>query len=149
MIFGDFQFKIKTISQKSLNRILEISWSEIERIGDLPFLQYLGRQKETIEITGTFYPKFSENYKCIDNIRESKLCKTANNLISDTGEILGKFVITSIEETQEYFDATGIAKKIEFSIKLKRAADDQNSYIENSSTLFQITSNITGGYLKW
>ena len=51
-------------------------------------------------------------YKNIDDIRKSNLCKIASNLISDNGEILGKFVITSIKETQSYFDKIFGSEKV-------------------------------------
>ena len=62
----------------------------------------------------------SENsgYDSIDAIRTSNLCKIASNLINDNGEILGKFVIASIKETQSYFDANGNPQKIEFTLTL-------------------------------
>ena len=53
-------------------------------------------------------------YKNIDDIRKSNLCKIASNLISDNGEILGKFVITSIKETQSYFDKTTSKNRVFF-----------------------------------
>ncbi len=144
MILGDFQFSLKTLSPNSLTRTTEYNWPDNERIGDLPFLQNLGITKDTVEIEGVFYPKLTnnpiistnstvvnqaisiissqfnsdsgENYGSINDIRQSNLCKTSNNLINDNGEILGKFVIVSISETQSYFDIKGMAQKIEFML---------------------------------
>lgn len=141
MILGDFQFNLKTMTPNSMTRTTEYNWSDTERVGDLPNLQNLGVAKDQIEIEGVFYPKFnkensvintvgnsitskvlnflnlSENssYNNIDAIRSSDLCKIASNLINDNGEILGKFVISSIKETQSYFDANGKPQKIEFT----------------------------------
>ncbi len=153
MILGDFQFNLKTMTPNSLTRTTEYNWSDAERVGDLPNLQNLGVSKDQIEIEGVFYPKFakensinnlignsitskvmnflnlSENsgYSSIDAIRSSDLCKIASNLINDNGEILGKFVIASIKETQSYFDANGKPQKIEFSLVLKRSPSTTNS----------------------
>ena len=115
MILGDFQFSLRTLSPNSLTRTTEYNWSDNERIGDLPFLQNLGITKDTIEIEGVFYPKMINNpmistnstvvnqavnmitsqfgfdnnnggsYRSINDIRQSSLCRTSNNLINDNG----------------------------------------------------------------
>ena len=191
MIFGDFQFNLKSLSPNSLSRTTEFNWSDAERIGDLPNLQNLGISKDQIEIEGVFYPKIrareqynsieklvivtaknqiqnfiaqklgvtdlfdSSNggYKNIDDIRKSNLCKIASNLISDNGEILGKFVIISIKETQSYFDKNGQPQKIEFSLVLKRSPGATNSSAvlnNNSSNSFVDTlTNLARSYLRW
>ena len=105
MILGDFQFNLKALSPNSVTRTTDYNWSDSERIGDIPNLQNLGISRDQIEIEGVFYPKLSG--KSIDEIRNSSLVKSANNLITDNGEILGKFVIVSIKENQSYFDTNG------------------------------------------
>ena len=178
MILGDFQFNLKTMTPNSLTRTTEYNWSDTERVGDLPNLQNLGVAKDQIEIEGVFYPKFnkensvintvgnsitskimnflnlSENsgYSSIDAIRSSDLCKIASNLINDNGEILGKFVIASIKETQSYFDKNGKPQKIEFTLILKRSPGATNSIawsgLDNNSVAEAIT-NIARTYLRW
>ena len=191
MIFGDFQFNLKSLSPNTLSRTTEYNWSDAERIGDLPNLQNLGISKDQIEIEGVFYPKInaktqynsieklaigaaknqiqnfvakelgitdlfdssSGGYKNLDDIRKSNLCKIASNLISDNGEILGKFVITSIKETQSYFDKNGQPQKIEFSLVLKKSPSVTNSSAilnNDSSTSFVDTlTNLARSYLRW
>ena len=135
------------MTPNTMTRSTEYNWSDTERVGDLPNLQNLGISKDQIEIEGVFYPKFnkensvvsglgnsvtskimnflnlSENsgYDSIEAIRSSDLCKIASNLINDNGEILGKFVISSIKETQSYFGRNGKPQKIEFTLILKRS----------------------------
>lgn len=181
MILGDFQFNLKTMTPNSITRTTEYNWQDAERIGDLPNLQNLGMSSDKIEIEGVFYPKlnlkmqfnFIENrainqainyisqqlggdnteagYKSIDDIRQSMLCKIASNLINDNGEILGKFVISSIKETQSYFDKNGRAQKIEFSLVLKRSpGKTESSMIYNEKTAFaSIATSIARSYLRW
>ena len=180
MILGDFQFSLRTMLPNSITRTTEFNWTDAERIGDLPNLQNLGMAKDQIEIEGVFYPKlnirsrntvenlignvigenqmssaqmFTGNYSNIDDIRISNLCKVANNLINDNGEILGKFVITSIKETQSYFDSNGRPQKIEFTLVLKRSPSTINSSAvlnNNSSSSFVDTlTNLARSYLRW
>ena len=179
MILGDFQFNLKSLSPNSMTRTTEFNWSDAERVGDLPNLQNLGISKDQIEIEGVFYPKFkgaswwenivansevtravsfltnsnSGGYNSISDIRSSNLCKLANNLINDNGEILGKFVIASIKETQSYFDMNGQPQKIEFSLVLKKLPSATNSSAilnNNSSNSFVDTlTNLARSYLRW
>lgn len=179
MILGDFQFSLKTLSPNSLTRTTEYNWPDNELIGDLPFLQNLGITKDTIEIEGVFYPKLSQgsqiatnsttlnkainliskqfgfdnhnggSYGSINDIRQSNLCKTSNNLINDNGEILGKFVITSIKETQSYFDKNGIPQKIEFTLVLKKTPEVTESAINNSGSIMNTFTNLARTYLRW
>lgn len=180
MILGDFQFDLKTMTPNSLTRTTEYNWSDTERVGDLPNLQNLGPSKDQIEIEGVFYPKFNKGnslnnilgsstvtrisdflnsdtntgYNSIDAIRASNLCKLANSLINDNGEILGKFVISSIKEIQSYFDKNGNAQKIEFTLVLKRSPGATNTIAWNessndSSSIIDTLTNLARSYLRW
>lgn len=178
MILGDFQFNLKTMTPNSMTRTTEYNWSDAERVGDLPNLQNLGIAKDQIEIEGVFYPKFNKEnsinntiengvmskimnflssaensgYSSIDAIRSSDLCKIANNLINDNGEILGKFVIASIKETQSYFGRDGKPQKVEFTLILKRSPGTTNSiaWSDNSETsVVDTLTNLARSYLRW
>ena len=177
MILGDFQFNLKTMTPNSITRTTKYNWSDTERVGDLPNLQNLGVSKDQIEIEGVFYPKFnkensvvsglgnsvtskimnflnlSENsgYSSIEAIRSSDLCKIASNLISDNGEILGKFVISSIKETQSYFGRNGKPQKIEFTLILKRSpgATSSIAWSASENSIVDTATNIARSYLRW
>ncbi len=179
MILGDFQFSLKTMSPSAITRSTEYNWSDAERVGDLPNLQNLGITKDQIEIEGVFYPKFKGSsvweqfitdsttkrilnfleptsktvYSSVDEIRSSNLCKIASNLINDSGEILGKFVIASIKETQSFFDKNGQAQKIEFTLVLKRSPTTESnsllSNLENSTSVVDTLTNLARSYLRW
>ena len=79
------------------------------------------------------------------------MCRMANNLINDSGEILGKFVITSVKETQSYFDEKGQPQKIEFTLSLKRSPESISSATWNNSSdsVINTTTNIARSYLRW
>lgn len=177
MILGDFQFNLKTMTPNTMTRSTEYNWSDTERVGDLPNLQNLGVSKDQIEIEGVFYPKFnrensvinttgnsvtskimnflnlSENsgYSSIEAIRSSDLCKIASNLINDNGEILGKFVISSIKETQSYFGRNGKPQKIEFTLILKRSPSSTSSitWSNSGNSIVDTATNIARSYLRW
>jgi phage protein U len=189
MMYGNFQFSLKTLSANSLSRSTEFKWADTDRVGDLPYVQNLGIAKDNVEIEGVFYPKLNAvtqynsvdkmaigvatekakdfalqqlglsdilpqnngDYKTIADIRNSDLCKTANNLITDSGEILGKFVIVSISETQSYFNKNGIPQKVEFSLSLKRTPGIKDAFVgvDGANSLIDIITNLARSYLKW
>ena len=97
------------------------------------------------------FPSGSGDYKTVADIRNSDLCKTANNLITDSGEILGKFVIIFISETQSFFNKNGVAQKVEFRLTLKRTpgVSDAFSGILGSDSLISVITNLARNYLKW
>lgn len=150
MILGNFQFSLKALSPNSVTRTTEYNWSENERIGELPLLQNLGISRDQIEIEGVFYPRINDNKKNMSDIRNSNLVKKANNLITDNGEILGKFVIVSIKENQSYFDKDGKPQKVEFSMILKRSPEQATvtNLIEKDSIVDAVTK-LSRSYLRW
>ncbi|MBR1734240.1 MAG: phage tail protein [Alphaproteobacteria bacterium] len=95
----------------------------------------------------------NSGYRNIDDIRQSNLCKIASNLISDNGEILGKFVIASIKETQSYFDKNGQPQKIEFTLVLKRSPSTTNNSVilnnDSSASFVDTLTNLARSYLRW
>jgi phage protein U len=189
MMYGNFQFSLKTLSPNSLSRSTEFKWIDTDRVGDLPYVQNLGIARDNIEIEGVFYPKLnsatqynsidklaigiakekaqdfalqqlglsdilprnSGNYQTIADIRNSDLCKTANNLITDSGEILGKFVIISISENQSFFNKNGIPQKVEFKLTLKRTPGVKDAFvgIDGANSLINIITDLARNYLRW
>ncbi len=174
MILGDFQFNLKTMTPNSMTCTIEYNWSDTERVGDLPNLQNLSVSKDQIEIEGVFYPKFNKGNSVTNTIgnsvtskimnflnlsensgystiRSLDLCKIASNLINDNGEILGKFVIASIKETQSYFDRNGKPQRVELALILKRSPGTTNSIAWSTSenSIVDTATNIARSYLKW
>lgn len=177
MILGDFSFDLKSLNPNTLSRTTEYNWGSSERVGDLPNLQNLGASNDQIEIEGVFYPQFNcanalnitldnstingvlrvltadtGKYTSIDDLRNSTLCTMSNALISDNGNILGRYVITQIKETQSYFDANGNPKKIEFALTLKRSPEESatTTLISNGvSSLVDAVTHIARSYLRW
>jgi phage protein U len=93
----------------------------------------------------------ASRWQTISDIRNSDLCKTANNLITDSGEILGKFVIISISETQSYFDKSGVPQKIEFKLTLKRTPGVKDAFvgIDGADSLVNTITDLARSYLRW
>jgi hypothetical protein len=82
MMYGSFQFSLKTLSANSLTRSTEFKWVDTDRVGDLPYVQNLGIAKDNVEIEGVFYPKLNAatQYNSVDKavigIAFVTLCET-------------------------------------------------------------------------
>ena len=47
-------------------------------------------------------------------------------LVEGSGTVYGAFVITEMQETKTYFEVDGTARKIEFSLTLRRVDQDND-----------------------
>jgi phage protein U len=106
---------------------------------------------QQLGLDGLFPSGSGGDYKSIADIRNSDLCKTANNLITDSGEILGKFVIISISETQSFFNKNGVPQKVEFTLTLKRTPGVKDAFVgvDGANSLIDIITNLARSYLRW
>lgn len=97
----------------SLRYSKEEKWYTIECI-EKTSLQNIGSGIECIDLTGVIYPRYQSNgLKQLKSIRDTQV------LVDNSGNVLGNFVITSVEEKQILFFPDGTPRKIEFILKLK------------------------------
>ena len=151
MILGNFVFNLKTMTQDGMSRTAEYNWAEKERVGDLPNFQNLGIRQDQIEITGVSYARLNPEMKTIDDIRKSQLTTQANNLITNQGRVLGKFVIISIQENMSVFNKKDIPLKIEFTMVLKRVPSEAvtSAVLKKPTATVNSTTDLSRSYLRW
>ncbi|MBR9984184.1 phage tail protein [Wolbachia endosymbiont (group A) of Philonthus cognatus] len=100
----------------SLRYIKEERWYTIECI-EKTSLQNIGSGIECIDLTGVIYPRYQSNgLEQLKNIRDTK---EPHVLVDNSGNVLGNFVITNVEEKQILFFPDGKPRKVEFILKLK------------------------------
>ena len=126
MILGKFPFMLRTASYQRMQRQTQQRWSSHDRVGKPPALQYLGQGEDTITLPGVIIPELCGP---LSTLSLSALRKMANEgkpqmLITidpaaAAGDIMGKWVILSVEENHSDFFGE-LPMKIEFSISLKR-----------------------------
>jgi len=97
----------------SLRYSKEEKWYTIECI-EKTSLQNIGSGIECIDLTGVIYPRYQSNgLKQLKSIRDTQV------LVDNSGNVLGNFVITNVEEKQILFFPDGKPRKVEFILKLK------------------------------
>jgi phage protein U len=124
MILGAYRFAISSAAFQNFKRQSEYRWSEINRIGADPALQFTGFGVETIDLDGVIYPHFKGGLRQVTLMRAEAGLGKPLYLISGNGNAFGKWCIVKILENQSVFMKDGAPLKIEFSISLKRYGED-------------------------
>lgn len=124
LALGPYRFSLNTSAYQSLKRSSEYRWPSIERIGKEPLLQAIGPGCDRIDLDGVIYPHFRGGLGQINAMRDSAQRQEPLMLINGQGNVLGRFVITQIEESQNTFLADGAPRKIEFRLSLDRYGEE-------------------------
>lgn len=129
MLWGRFPFGIATAAFQELNRTTNWRWPAQELFGQMPTRQYVGPGDETITLPGVIYPEFRGGTGQIQKMRDIADQGVPQVLVDGRGNILGKWVATSINEQQSVFSGFGIPLKQEFTITLERVPDPASGNI--------------------
>lgn len=125
MALGQFVFGLDTLAYQSFQRQQDWRHPSNSRVGARPARQFLGPGDDTITLTGLHAPEFRGKRKVLDDLRTMADAGKAYALVSGTGDVLGAWVIESVQETGTYFVREGVARRIEFTLVIKRVDDDQ------------------------
>ncbi|AXI59222.1 oxidoreductase [Pseudomonas kribbensis] len=123
MALGMFIFSLETLAYQELQRQTEWRHGSTSRIGTNPSRQFLGRGEDSISMPGVLLPALAGTPLSLDTLRAMADTGKAWPLIEGTGRILGIWVIDNITENKTLFFSDGAARRIEFTIALKRIDD--------------------------
>lgn len=123
MSLGMFIFSLETLAYQELQRQTEWRHGSTSRIGTNPARQFLGRGEDSISLPGILLPALAGSPLSLDTLRAMADTGKAWPLIEGTGRIMGIWVIENISETKTLFFQDGAARRIEFTIALKRIDD--------------------------
>ncbi|WP_303846693.1 phage tail protein [Aeromonas sobria] len=142
MTLGWFVFMRSTVAPQSQQD--ERAWRHPgnNRVGARPSYQYLGPDDELSTLSGVLYPELTGGPVSLDMLNSMGDSGQAFPLIQGDGVMRGSFVIEGISTTRSEFFQDGSARKIEFSIKLKRV-DDNDSSLGNT-LLGRTAGNLLG-----
>lgn len=122
---GQFTFALNTLAYQELRRSTAFRHASNSRVGARPGLQYVGPGDETITLTGLLAPEFMGDRLALDRLRAMADKGSAYALVNGAGESFGAWVIESLDESGSIFVREGVARRVEFTINLKRADDAQ------------------------
>lgn len=144
MQLGAFQFSISTAAYQELTRRSEYRWASQDRFGKQPNLQYTGPASEAISLVGVIYPDYKGGGGQLDKMRQLAGGGQPLNLVGGAGQMMGRWVIESLEEKQGTFAAAGAPRKQEFTIALKRFPDSATNQIDALGKLASGTTASSG-----
>lgn len=127
MTLGLFVFGMDTLAYQDFKRSQEWRHPSQARIGVRPGSQFLGPGDDKITLSGWYSPEISQGLVSLETLRSMADMGESWPLIEGTGRIYGFYVIESLEEGRTIFLDNGAAQRTEFTLALKRAADQSLS----------------------
>lgn len=125
MALGQFVFSLDTLAYQSFQRQQDWRHPSNSRVGARPARQFVGPGDDSITLTGLHVPEFRGQRKVLDDLRSMADAGKAYALVSGANDVLGAWVIESVQETGSFFVREGVPRRIEFTVALKRVDDDQ------------------------
>lgn len=123
MALGMFVFSLPTLAYQEIQRKSGWRHARSGRIGAIDATQFVGRENDTITLSGTAYAELMAGRASIDELRDMAAQGKAWPLIDGTGRVYGAFVITGIDEGMKEFFADGTPRRVDFTIELLEIAD--------------------------
>ena len=123
LALGMFVFERRTLPYQSMQHSKDYRWVSNDRVGKPPAYQFLGEGETSIQLAGTLYPAITGGRISLRAVELMADEGRAWPLIDGTGMIHGMYVIDKVTRTDSELFSDGAARKIEFSLSLKRVDD--------------------------
>lgn len=166
MQLGSYQFGLSTAAYQEFQRSTAYTWAAQSRFGKDDALQSTGPGADTITLTGVVFPEHFGGIGQLDEMRLLGGQGDLQTLIDGRGRMLGDWAIEGVEELGSIFAQAGVARRQQFTIKLRRGPDDDgtlggliesvagaaalpgaSSLIVSAKTLASTANNAAGGML--
>ena len=117
---GLFVFRMPDLAFEELSRRTDWRHARTERIGARAAVQFVGPGVDTITLHGALVPEAGGRFAALDTLRAMADTGETLAFVAGTGQILGHFVILSMDERAGHFIAEGAPRKTDFTIELGR-----------------------------
>lgn len=120
MVLGLFVFQLRTVPYQQLQ--YQRNWRHVtnNRVNRRPTTQFLGPDNDQLTLSGVLMPEVTGGRLSLLALELMAEQGKAWPLIEGGGTIYGMYVIESLNQTKSEFFSSGEARKIEFSLGLKR-----------------------------
>ncbi|ELN8076223.1 phage tail protein [Salmonella enterica] len=159
MVLGLYVFVLRTVPYQELQ--YQRSWRHAanSRVNRRPSTQFLGPDNDSLTLSGVLLPEVTGGRLSLLALEQMAELGKAWPLIEGSGTIYGMFVIESLSQTKTEFFASGVPRRIEFTITLKRVDEslsdmfgslrDQLSNLQDSAaSAIGGIKNTVGGLLQ-
>lgn len=147
MTLGFFVFSRLTVPYQTSQHDMVWRHPTNSRIGARPSAQFLGVGDETLTLSGVLMPEITGGELSLEALRKMADTGKAYPLIEGRGTVTGFFVIEKISKGRSEFFSDGAARKIEFTIELKRVDEKNTSLIANENLIGMGISKLVRGIL--
>ena len=124
MGLGPFRFAVPGGTYQQLTREVRARWPAQERVGRRPALQFTGPGEETLELAGVIYPYYTGGLEQIRGMRAQAQAGAPLMMVSGLGDVYGLWVILGVRDTESFFRADGLARRVEFTLELSAYGPD-------------------------
>ena len=138
MILGMFPFMLETLPYDTFQRKMGWRHASNSRVGQRPATQFLGPDDETVSLSGQLLPAITGGSGSIMSLQAMASTGRAFPLIVGTGMFYGLYVIESVEDSRSVFFRDGAARRIDFSLSLKRVDDDQLDLLAGAQDMLSL-----------
>jgi phage protein U len=136
MALGPFGFESLRFGYDGVSRDLSTSWADIQTVGGLDRLQWLGGESDRVKIEGVVFPEEFGGLESLEGVRSAARDGAVLPLVTLGGNVFGMYVIEVVSESQLFHDAAGRPRKDVFMIGLKRYVGNDFSPISIIQSLF-------------
>lgn len=147
MTLGFFVFSRLTVPYQTSQHEMVWRHPTNSRVGARPSAQFLGVGDETLTLSGVLMPEITGGELSLEALRKMADTGKAYPLIEGRGTVTGFFVIEKISKGRSEFFSDGAARKIEFTIELKRVDEKNTSLIANENLIGMGISKLVRGIL--
>ena len=124
MALGGYRFSLDSAAYQRLKRTDSYRWPTQDRIGRMAAGQHTGTDATSIDLEGTIFPTFKGGLGQVEAMRGEAAKGAPLLLVTGLGDVLGKWSILEITETESVFFANGAPKKLSFALRLQKYAED-------------------------
>lgn len=135
MALGFFVFSLNTASADSVDEQVNWRHASQNRVGSNPAYQFVGQGPQTAKLGGVLFPEVTGGVEQLDELRKMADTGKAWPWLDGSGELKGYYFISDIEKKSTAFFPDGTARKIEFSVGLTRADENNSEDLAGSDTL--------------
>ncbi|WP_281630533.1 phage tail protein [Vibrio sp. St2] len=119
MMWGDIKFSIDTLAYQQFTTTYGWVWASQKRFGQTDSLQYTGQENPKANLKGVIFTQFEKvGTGQIDKVVYQANLGKPQLLISGTGDVMGYWCLTKLQDSKSKFMQAGLAKKQDFTMDL-------------------------------
>ncbi|MCL6746409.1 phage tail protein [Kosakonia sp. R1.Fl] len=131
MVLGLYVFMLRTVPYQELQYQRNWRHATNSRVNRRPSTQFLGPDNDSLTLSGVLLPEITGGRLSLLALEQMAERGKAWPLIEGSGTIYGMFVIENLSQTKTEFFAGGEARRIEFSLTLKRVDESLTEMFGN------------------